>query len=83
MADEDALLNMQLAEEVFQIAGHGLVGQHGGVGAVAVVTGIYSQHLTGQRMVERHLEQGTRGNRAKTELFAFRVSVRPRRSEAA
>lgn len=42
VADEDALLDVQLAEEVFQISSHRLVGQLGGVGAVTMVTGIYS-----------------------------------------
>lgn len=64
MADEDALLNTQLAEEVFQIAGHSLVGQHRGVRAVAMVTGIYSQHLTGQRIVKT---LGTGNKRQQTE----------------
>lgn len=48
MPDEDALLDMQLSQEVFQVLSHRLVGQHWAVRAVAVVTGIYSQHLTGQ-----------------------------------
>lgn len=49
MADEDALLDVQLAEEMFQIGGHRFIGQLRDVRAVTVVTGIYSQHLTGQR----------------------------------
>lgn len=51
MADEDALLDAQLSEEVFQVPGHGFVGEHRAVRAVAMVTGIYCQHLTGQRTV--------------------------------
>lgn len=51
MAYEDAPLDAQLSEEVFQVTGHRFVGQHRAVRAVAVVTGIYSQHLTGQRTV--------------------------------
>lgn len=51
MADEDALLNAQLGEEVFQIVGHRFIRQRRAVRAVAMVTGIYSQHLTGQRTV--------------------------------
>lgn len=39
---------MQLSQEVLQVLGHRLVGQHWAVRAVAMVTGIYSQHLTGQ-----------------------------------
>lgn len=51
MADEDTLFDAQLGEEVFQVIGHRLIGQHRAVRAVAMVTGIYSQHLTGQRTV--------------------------------
>lgn len=51
VANEDALLDAQLGEEVFQIIGHRFIGQRWAVWAVAMVTGIYSQHLTGQRTV--------------------------------
>lgn len=51
VSDENAFLNVQLSQEVFQILGHRLVGQHWAVRAVAVVTGIDSQHLTGQGKV--------------------------------
>lgn len=51
VSDENALLNVQLSQEVFQILGHRLVGQHWAVRAVAMVTGIDSQHLTGQGTV--------------------------------
>lgn len=51
VSDENAFLDMQLGQEVFQILGHRLVGQHWAVRAVAMVTGIYSQHLTGQGTV--------------------------------
>lgn len=51
VADQDALVDTELGEEVVQIIRHRLVGQHGVVRAVAVVTGIYCQHLTGQRTV--------------------------------
>lgn len=51
VADENALLDAQLSEEMFQVFSHGFIGQHRAVGAVAMITGIYSQHLTGQRRV--------------------------------
>lgn len=51
VADEDALLDAQLGKEVFQIIRHCFIGQHWAVRAVAMVTGIYSQHLTGQGTV--------------------------------
>lgn len=51
VADEDALLDAQLGKEVFQIIRHRFIGQHWAVRAVAMVTGIYSQHLTGQGTV--------------------------------
>lgn len=51
MADEDALLDVQLGQEVRHVVGHGFVGQHRAVRAAAMVASIYSQHLTGQRTV--------------------------------
>lgn len=62
MANEDALLDVKLSEEVFQIAAHRFIGQHWAVGAVSMVTGIYSQHLTGQRTVRK---LGTRGGKSQ------------------
>lgn len=58
VADEDALLDVQLGEEVFQIIGHRFIGQFRAVRAVAMVTGIYSQHLTGQRTVRTLGKEG-------------------------
>lgn len=76
VADEDTLLDAQLGEEVFQIVAHRFIGQHRAVRAVAVVTGIYSQHLTGQRTVrtlgmERRRQQS--GEQKKT--FTSAVSL--------
>lgn len=51
VADKNALLDAQLSEEMLQVFSHGFIGQHRAVGAVAMITGIYSQHLTGQRSV--------------------------------
>lgn len=48
VSDENAFLDMQLSQQVFQVLGHCLVGQHWAVRAVAMVTGIDGQHLTGQ-----------------------------------
>lgn len=61
MSDQDTLLDAQLREEVFQITTHCFIGQLRAVGTVTMVTGIYSQHLTGQRTV-RTLGMGERGN---------------------
>ena len=51
MANQNTLLNVELGEQVLEIAGHGLVGQHRMVWAGTMVTGINGQHLTGQKMV--------------------------------
>lgn len=51
VSDENAFLDVQLSQEVFQILGHRVVGQHWAVRAVAMVTGVYGQHLTGQGTV--------------------------------
>ena len=69
MADEDALLDAQLGEEVLQIVRHRFVGQHRAVRAVAVVTGIYSQHLTGQRTVRTLGMMGKEPRERKQEHF--------------
>lgn len=61
--DEDALLNAKLGEEVFQVIGHRFVRQRWAVRAVAMVTSIYSQHLTGQRTV-RTLGMGGKGQQS-------------------
>lgn len=67
MADENTLLNSQLAKKVLQIAGHGLIGQYRAVRAVAMVTGIDSQHLTGQRTIKT-LGIGKEGKRERILL---------------
>lgn len=51
VANENAFLNAQLSQEMFQVFSHGFICQHWAVRAVAMITGIYSQHLTGQRIV--------------------------------
>jgi len=67
VTDEDTLVNVQLGEEVRQVVGHRFIGQLQTVRAVAVVTGIYSQHLTGQRTV-RTLGMGGESQRETKTL---------------
>lgn len=75
--DEDALLDVQLGEEVLQIAGHRLVGQHRAVRAVAMVTRVYRQHLTGQRTVSTL----GMGKNERHKLWCFATVLRFRRGE--
>lgn len=74
VADEDALLDAQLGEEVFQVIGHRLIGQHRAVRAVTMVTGIYSQHLTGQRTVRTLGTGGKRQQSGNKKTFLSAVS---------
>lgn len=66
MADEDAFLDAQLGEQMLQVAGHRFVGEHRAVGAVAMVTGVYSQHLTGQRTVRTLGMEGKEATEPRT-----------------
>lgn len=69
VANENAFLDAQLSKEMFQIFGHRFIGQHRAVRAVAMVTGIHSQHLTGQRIVRALGMEGQRQKNCK--LYPF------------
>lgn len=70
MANENASLDVQLREEMLQIFGHRFVAQHGAVRAVAMVTGVHSQHLTGQRIVRAPGMEGKRRRSRKTKKLS-------------
>lgn len=46
--DQDTPAEVQLAEEEVDVGTHGFIRHERAVGAVAVVTGVHRQHLTGQ-----------------------------------
>lgn len=64
VANQDALPDVQLGEQVRQVIGHRLIGQIGAVCAGTVVTGVDRQHLTGQRTV-RTLGRGGEGDEGR------------------
>lgn len=59
---------------MLQITAHRFIGQLRAVRAVAMVTGIYSQHLTGQRTVRKLGTGGKEPTERKQKTFLSVVS---------
>lgn len=67
VSNENAFLDVQLSKKMLQIISHRFISQHRAVRAGAMVTSIYSQHLTRQRTVRGTWNEGEEATEHKTK----------------